>query len=130
MVPTYNEKENLEELVNRIRVACDHAGIDSEVVIVDDNSPDGTGAFAEELARTNKIRIVRRAGKLGLSSAVIEGFAASTGSIIIVMDADLSHPPEKIPEMVSMLESGEAEVVVGSRYVKGGAWRTGRSLAG
>ena len=121
MVPTYNEKENLEELVRRIRVACDHAGIDSEVVIVDDNSPDGTGAFAEELAKTVPMKVVHRAGKLGLSSAVLEGFAASAGSIFVVMDADLSHPPEKIPEMVSKLESGEADVVVGSRYVRGGS---------
>ena len=121
MVPTYNEKENLEELVRRIRVACDHAGIDSEVVIVDNNSPDGTGAFAEELAKTVPMKVVHRAGKLGLSSPVLEGFAASAGSIFVVMDADLSHPPEKIPEMVSKLESGEADVVVGSRYVRGGS---------
>lgn len=121
IVPTYNEKDNLQELSTRIFDACGKAGIETELVIVDDNSPDGTGAFAEELGKTRNIKVVHRAGKLGLSSAVLEGFEAATGSVLVVMDADLSHPPEKIPEMVSKIESGEAEMVVGSRYIKGGS---------
>jgi dolichol-phosphate mannosyltransferase len=120
-VPTYNEKENLDELVRRIQQACTSAGMTSEIVIVDDNSPDGTGARAEEIATTGNLKVVHRTGKLGLSSAVLEGFKAASGSILVVMDADLSHPPEKIPEMVSKIESGEADIVVGSRYVKGGS---------
>jgi len=95
--------------------------LDAEIVIVDDNSPDGTGARAEELAKTQNLKVVHRSGKLGLSSAVLEGFKVASGSILVVMDADLSHPPEKIPEMVSKIESGEAEMVVGSRYIKGGS---------
>lgn len=120
IVPTYNEKDNLDDLVRRITDACTGAGIDPEIVIVDDNSPDGTGNRAEELAKTHRMKVIHRAGKLGLSSAVIEGFGVSSGSILVVMDADLSHPPETIPDMVKKIQSGEAEVVVGSRYVKGG----------
>lgn len=121
IVPTYNEKDNLQELSRRVFESCSKAGLDAELVIVDDNSPDGTGAFAEELSKTLKIKVVHRAGKLGLSSAVLEGFKAASGSILVVMDADLSHPPEKIPEMVSKIESGEGEIVVGSRYIRGGS---------
>ena len=121
IVPTYNEKENLQELATRIFKACGAAGIDAELVVVDDNSPDGTGAYAEELAKTNRVKVVHRPGKLGLSSAVLDGLKVASGSVLLVMDADLSHPPEKIPEMVSKIESGEADVVVGSRYVKGGS---------
>ncbi len=121
IVPTYNEKDNLDELVQRINSSCSKAGIECEIVIVDDNSPDGTGAKAEELAKSARMKVLHREGKLGLSSAVLEGFKVASGSVLVVMDADLSHPPEKIPEMVSKIESGEAELVVGSRYIKGGS---------
>ena len=121
MVPTFNEKDNLDDLVRRITDACSGAGIEPEIIIVDDNSPDGTGNHAEDLAKTHNMKVIHREGKMGLSSAVIEGFSASSGSILVVMDADLSHPPESIPDMVQKIQSGEAEVVVGSRYVKGGS---------
>ena len=120
VVPTYNERENLEELLRRVNDACSSAGIEVETVIVDDNSPDGTGNLAEELAGTYAVKVIHRAGKLGLSTAVIEGFGVASGDLLVVMDADLSHPPEKIPEMIAKIESGEAQVVVGSRYVPGG----------
>ncbi len=121
MIPTYNEKDNLDELVKRIVQACAGSSIECEIVIVDDNSPDGTGTRAEELAKSHPMKVVHRTGKLGLSSAVLEGFKVATGDILLVMDADLSHPPEKIPEMASKISSGEAEVVFGSRYVPGGS---------
>jgi len=120
IVPTYNERGNLDELVRRITGSCSGAGIDVQIVIVDDNSPDGTGGNAEQLAKAHNIKVIHRAGKLGLSSAVIEGFRAASGDILVVMDADLSHPPETIPAMVSKIASGEADVVVGSRYIEGG----------
>jgi dolichol-phosphate mannosyltransferase len=120
-VPTYNEKENLVDLVRRITDACSGSGMETEIIIVDDNSPDGTGELADELAKANRMKVIHRKGKLGLSSAVIEGFRESTGSVLVVMDADLSHPPETIPELVKKIQSGEAEVVVGSRYVEGGS---------
>lgn len=107
--------------MSRTFKACASANIDCELVIVDDNSPDGTAARAEELAKARNIKLVRRAGKLGLSSAVLDGFERASSSVLVVMDADLSHPPEKIPEMVEKIEKGEAEVVVGSRYAPGGS---------
>ncbi|HIH01132.1 TPA: glycosyltransferase family 2 protein [Thermoplasmata archaeon] len=121
MIPTYNERPNLLELVDRIERACKDAGIQVEIVIIDDNSPDGTGTYAEELGKDHDIKVIHRSGKLGLSTAVMSGFEVATGDILVVMDADLSHPPEKIPEMVGKIESGDAQMVVGSRYVKGGA---------
>jgi len=91
-----------------------------EMIIVDDNSPDGTGAHAEELGKTYNVKVIHRAGKLGLSTAVLDGVQASEGTIIVVMDADLSHPPEKISEMVERIAKGGADMVIGSRYVEGG----------
>ncbi|OGS42317.1 MAG: hypothetical protein A3K67_06605 [Euryarchaeota archaeon RBG_16_62_10] len=120
IVPTYNERGNIDEIVRRVSDACRGGGIDVEILIVDDNSPDGTGSRAEELGRQYPVKAIHRAGKLGLSSAVIEGYAAAKGDVLVVMDADLSHPPEKIPEMVSLIQSGNARMVIGSRYVKGG----------
>ena len=117
IVPTYNEKDNIDELVQRVSKTIPGA----EIVIVDDNSPDGTSDRARELAKSYKMKVITRSGKLGLSSAVMEGFAAATGDILVVMDADLSHPPEKIPELVGKIESGEAEIVFGSRHVEGGS---------
>jgi dolichol-phosphate mannosyltransferase len=121
VIPTYNERANLLELVTRIEDACKGAGVKVEIVLVDDNSPDGTGEFAEELAMDHDIKVIHRSGKLGLSTAVMSGFEVASGDTIVVMDADLSHPPEKIPEMVGKIEDGKAQMVVGSRYVKGGA---------
>ena len=121
VIPTYNEKDNLGALVARISKACSKGGIDAEIVIVDDNSPDGTGALAEELARTNNLKVIHRADKLGLSSAIIAGFSASSASILVMMDADLSHPPEKIPEMITKIINDEADIVIGSRYTLGGS---------
>lgn len=121
IVPTYNERDNLEELVKRVTGACSAKGLEAEVVVVDDNSPDGTGALAEELGKTMAVKVIRRPGKLGLSSAVLEGVKGSDGEVIVVMDADLSHPPEKIPDMVGKIASGEAQLVIGSRYVPGGS---------
>ena len=130
-MPTYNEKDNVDELVSRTFKACGSSNMECELVIVDDNSPDGTAARAEELARSYNIRVLRRPGKLGLSSAVLDGFGRASGSILVVMDGALSPPPEKIPEMVSKIEKGEAEVVVGSRYAPGGSvenWPVHRRL--
>lgn len=115
--PTYNEKENVEKLVQRLRALK----IESEIIIVDDNSPDGTGDVADKLSRKYKnVRVIHRPGKNGLSSAVIEGFNIATGDILGVTDADLSHEIEKIPAMVKLIEAGKANLVIGSRYMPGG----------
>jgi dolichol-phosphate mannosyltransferase len=126
VVPTYNERDHIEDLVNGICDAWDNspeaaATGSIEVVVVDDNSPDGTGAHVEEIARRRPVRVVHRAGKLGLGSAVMAGFAVAQGRVIAVMDADLSHPPQLLPRLVGALRSTHADFVVASRYVPGGS---------
>jgi dolichol-phosphate mannosyltransferase len=86
---------------------------------VDDGSPDGTANVADRLGATHPLRVVRRAGKAGLASAVVAGFAAAKGDTLLVMDADLSHPPEVVPDLVRAIADG-ADLAVGSRYVAGG----------
>ena len=90
-----------------------------ELIIVDDGSPDGTADLAESYADVHPVRVVRRPGKAGLASAVLAGFAQARGDILLVMDADLSHPPEAVPRLAAAIEEG-ADLAVGSRYVKGG----------
>ncbi len=111
VVPTYNERDNLQVLVKRIRDAMS----DVEILVVDDNSPDGTAAKARELG----VRVIERTTERGLSTAVLKGLDESATEICVVIDADLSHPPEKIPDLVKAVEQG-ADIAVGSRYCAGG----------
>src|SRR5438445_2276252 len=111
VVPTYNERDRLPELVRAIFAAYDSAGIYGELVIVDDNSPDGTGQVADTLARELPIQVVHRAGKLGLGTAVVEGFNAADAEIVGVIDADLSHPPELVPRMLAVMQTEGADMV-------------------
>jgi len=117
VVPTYNEAGSVPKLAERLHAAL--GARDWELVIVDDGSPDGTADIAAALAPRIPTNVVRRAGKAGLASAVIAGFAAARGDILVVMDADLSHPPELVPALLSAIEDG-ADLAVGSRYVAGG----------
>ncbi len=120
VVPTYNERERLADLV---ATTCDvfaRHGVKGELVVVDDNSPDGTGDIAEDLAQRFPVKVVHREGKLGLGTAVIEGFAAASSPVLGVMDADLSHPPSLLPAMLSILKATMADLVIASRYVPGG----------
>lgn len=129
VIPTYNERDQVESIVNQILSACAARDVTAEVIIVDDNSPDGTGQRAEELARTRPVRVMHRASKLGLGSAVTEGIAAAAAEMVAVMDADLSHPPALVPVLYQVLKSRGFDMVVGSRYVSGGgtkAWSSGR----
>jgi dolichol-phosphate mannosyltransferase len=131
VVPTYNERDRLTDLVDKIFSTYAAAGIDGEIVIVDDNSPDGTGALADELAQRHRITVLHRAGKLGLGTAVIEGFAAASAPVVGVMDADLSHPPGLLPGMFAVMQATSADFVIGSRYIPGGGtrgWGLGRLL--
>lgn len=121
IVPTYNERERLEELVREVFLALSAAGFRAEVVIVDDNSPDGTGEIADRLAERHDVRVIHRAGKLGLGSAVVEGFNVARAPILGVMDADLSHPPSLLPDLLAALRARTADIVVASRYIPGGA---------
>ncbi|MDD5112007.1 MAG: polyprenol monophosphomannose synthase [Candidatus Altiarchaeota archaeon] len=118
IVPTYNEKENIAILVEKTFTAAKKAKLDLEIIIVDDNSPDGTAKRTEELAKKWPIRVICRKTERGLSSAVIKGFEQASGRILGVMDADLSHPPEKIPEMIQALNN--ADIAIGSRLIQGG----------
>jgi dolichol-phosphate mannosyltransferase len=120
VVPTYNERDRLPDLVKAIFDAYQAGGVDGTLVVVDDNSPDGTGRVADDLATRYPITVVHRAGKLGLGTAVVEGFRASDAQVVGVIDADLSHPPALVARMLgAMLESG-ADFVIGSRYIAGG----------
>lgn len=123
VVPTYNERDRLPELVRAIFDAYQAGGVDGQLVIVDDNSPDGTGQVADELAARYPITVVHRSGKLGLGTAVIDGFKASASRYVGVIDADLSHPPELVPRMLAVMERDGADVVIGSRYIRGGGTR-------
>ena len=125
VVPTYNEKETIPTLAEKVFASLDGAGISGELVVVDDNSPDGTAELAESLNEkyNNRIRVVKRSGKLGLSTAVIAGWKAGTGKILGVIDCDLSHDPNILPDMVYSITDGGADIAMGSRYVKGGGVR-------
>jgi dolichol-phosphate mannosyltransferase len=115
VVPTFNERGNLEPLVERLtRCLGDMAW---EVIVVDDDSPDGTAAFVRDLGRRDaRIRCVQRLGRRGLSSACIEGMLATTAPYLAVIDADLQHDEALLPRMLAVLRAGEADVAVGSRY--------------
>ena len=120
IIPTYNEKDNIRKLIDLLDKEFKKNKINGEIVVVDDNSPDKTGEVLEELkTKYQNLKIIHRKGKLGLSSAVLEGFKVAEGDILGVMDADLSHPTEKIHEMMRQIENN-ADLVIGSRYVKGG----------
>lgn len=127
IIPTYNERENLAPLVSRLEKAL---GAGHEIIIVDDNSPDGTAEEALALSRDHpSLRLVRREGKKGLTSAVLAGAEAAKGDSILVMDADLSHPPEAAQALASALET--SDLVIGSRLMEGGGvekWPLHRKL--
>lgn len=138
IIPTFNERQNLPVLLEEIFKLDVH---DLHVLIVDDNSPDGTGILAEDLKAnySGKLEVLHRPGKLGLGTAYIQGFeiAMQSGAQIVgQMDADFSHPVQKIPQLLAALQ-GDVDVVIGSRYVPGGQldekwpfWRKGLSRFG
>jgi dolichol-phosphate mannosyltransferase len=123
IVPTYNERDRLAELVAAVFDAFGAARLHGELVIVDDSSPDGTGALAEELAARHTMRVLHRPGKLGLGTAVIDGFNDATAPVVGVIDADMSHPPSLVPRLYAAMRNASADVVVASRYVPGGGTR-------
>jgi dolichol-phosphate mannosyltransferase len=135
VVPCYNERDNVAAMVTALEAAL--SGISWEAVFVDDNSPDGTAAAIREIARRDtRVRCIRRVGRRGLASAVIEGALSSSADTIVVIDGDLQHDPREIPKLLGALDDG-AEIAVGSRHVAGGdsvglagAWRHRISQAG
>jgi dolichol-phosphate mannosyltransferase len=130
VTPTYNERDNLAEFVAAVRAAAPSA----DVLVVDDASPDGTGALADALAAGDPhVHVIHRAGKLGLGTAYVEGFRYALGGgydVVFEMDADLSHDPGYITRFLAAVEAG-ADVVLGSRNVPGGGvegWGLGRHV--
>ncbi|MEM9131011.1 MAG: glycosyltransferase [Actinomycetota bacterium] len=130
IVPSYNERENINELLPRLGLVL--ADLDHEIVVVDDDSPDRTWEAAENLAADNpRIQVIRRVGRRGLSSAVIEGMTVARGRVLAVIDADLQHDETKLPDLVSAIIDDGAEVSIGTRESDGGSygtWGPGRRL--
>jgi dolichol-phosphate mannosyltransferase len=137
VIPTLNEEENIEPLISQI-TACAVPFL--EILFVDDHSTDNTRGKIHDLVRTQPIRLIEQDGALGLAAAIMSGARAAQGEILLVMDADLSHPPDRINDLLAPLFADAADLVVGSRYVRGGStpgwpiWRrivsrTGAALA-
>jgi dolichol-phosphate mannosyltransferase len=129
-VPTYNERDNLANLVAAVHGSLPHA----DLLVIDDNSPDGTGALADELAaRDPHLKVLHRAGKLGLGTAYLEGFQQGLRGdyeYFFEMDCDFSHDPRYLPDLLAAARGG-ADLVLGSRWVDGGGtenWGIGRKI--
>ena len=136
ILPTYNESKNIIDMLKQITNSLPQ-NITSQTIVVDDNSPDGTGRLVEEYISTFKkitnhtIDVIHRTAKTGLSSAIFNGIQKATGDTIIVMDADHSHPPQIIPKMIDGLKKSHYDIVIASRYVKGGKikdWTISRKI--
>jgi len=128
IVPTYNESQNINELLNRVHDALHN--IEHEIIVVDDDSPDMTWKIVEDRIKIDsKVRIIRRKNDRGLSRAVVAGFNAAKGNLLGVIDADLQHDERILPEMIKKTDT--ASIVIGSRYVKGGGvgdWQFSRRI--
>ncbi|MGB6627970.1 MAG: glycosyltransferase, partial [Nitrososphaeraceae archaeon] len=143
VIPTYNEAENILKLIEAIKSNLPYI-TSTEIIVVDDNSPDGTGRIVENyihdittgggndksnqhqqnnnhLPITTSVKVINRQNKRGLISAILQGIESSAGEYILVMDADFSHSPELIPSMLEQLSQNPDHIVVASRYVKGGS---------
>lgn len=123
VLPTLNEAPNLERMVRSVQKVL--SDVEYEIIVSDDNSPDGTGAIADRLAAEDpRVRVVHRTAAPGLSPAVVDGWRAARGDVLAVMDADLQHPPEVIADVAAAMQQG-ADLTIASRYTAGGtipAW--------
>jgi dolichol-phosphate mannosyltransferase len=134
VLPTYNERDTLPVLLRRLGEVASRDRLDCEAVVVDDSSPDGTAEAARragvELRHTLPVTVVSRPGKAGLASAVLEGVRRGRGDVIVIMDSDLSHPPDVLPRLLDAIAAG-ADIAVGSRYASGGGidrWPAARRM--
>jgi dolichol-phosphate mannosyltransferase len=119
IIPTFNEADNIAPLLRRIARVLTERQIPCEVLVVDDGSPDGTAAVARQVNLPIVLRVIERTGERGLSQSVVDGIEAARGACVLVMDADLQHPPEAIPAMLNAVRQG-CDFAIGSRYVEGG----------
>lgn len=122
ILPTFNERQNLPIITWLLNKTFTENNIDWELIIVDDGSPDGTQDVAKQLVEVFKPRVVLkpRTGKLGLGTAYVHGLQFAKGNFIIIMDADFSHHPKFIPQMIERQKSGDYDIVTGTRYAPGG----------
>ena len=136
IVPTYNESENIRGILEHIQKSIPK-NLKAETIVVDDNSPDHTARIAEDYfysikEKTNHtISVIKRKAKNGLSSAILNGIQQASGNTIVVMDSDFSHPPQIIPKMIETLKQTSCDIVIASRYIKGGSiqgWPLKRKL--
>jgi dolichol-phosphate mannosyltransferase len=121
IIPTFREVKNLEPVARAVGAALAHAHLAYEIIFVDDDSADGSEEKARQLANTLPVRMIVRRGEKGLSTAVLRGIAEARGEFVVVMDADLSHPAERIPDMLAKLDHRQNDFVIGSRYIEGGS---------
>lgn len=129
LIPTYNERENIPLLFEELDAALKNQKEPYEFIVIDDNSPDKTAEAAQNLSKVYPSRVLIRTQKSGLASAIMKGVKAAKGDKLVIIDADLSHPPELVPTLV--LELKTFDLVIGSRHLPGGgvaSWTTSRKL--
>ena len=120
VIPTYHEASVIEETLRRAAAALRAASVDFELVVVDDCSMDGTAGLAQLLAKEMPVQVLMRPGRLGLATAVLDGWNLATGEVLGVMDADLQHPPEALTALAQAIQQEDIDLAIGSRYVPGG----------
>jgi dolichol-phosphate mannosyltransferase len=120
VIPTYKEADSIQDVIRRSGTALAVSGEEYELIVVDDNSGDGTAELAEELSSEFHVRVLRRTGRLGLATAVVDGWQLAQGDLLGVIDADLQHPPEILVALAVALRRSNADLAVASRYISGG----------
>ena len=121
VIPVLREHANLRQLLPRLFDALQQAVLTAEVIVVDDDSRDGTEELCQQLAQRHALRLITRTSERGLATAVLRGLDEAQGDVCVVMDADLSHPPETVPALIEAARSPFCDVAIGSRYTRGGS---------
>jgi dolichol-phosphate mannosyltransferase len=120
IIPTFKEAANIRNIITEVEAVFKEQGMNGEILVVDDNSPDGTISIINEIKKTkDNVHLLVRLADHGLSQSVVDGFAQAFSDIFVVIDADLSHPPALIPMMYKEIKAGN-DIVIGSRYMEGG----------
>jgi dolichol-phosphate mannosyltransferase len=139
VIPTYNEAENIVHLIESIKSNIGNS-VQAEIIVVDDNSPDGTGVLMDDYIKNNiftqnegilNVNVIHRKQKTGLIQAILEGVSNAKGKQVLIMDADFSHPPEIIPKMIETSQKNGDSIIIASRYTNGGSikgWSLKRRL--
>jgi len=121
VIPTFGEHDNLARLLPSLFAILQQARLDAEVIVVDDDSRDGTEALCERIAKVHVLRLITRRDQRGLATAVLCGLREARGEVCVVMDADFSHPPEAVPALLAAVSSPGCDMAIGSRYIAGGS---------